>query len=94
MNNQDTRAARMPIAHVQFGRGRDMAVTIYGETEAELGKPQVELSGALLRLQQLTPAKADELAAALTLAASHARGETMPPTALDLLIESRKHFDR
>jgi hypothetical protein len=76
----------MPIARIRLGRSDDLAVAVYDETTAEFGVPLVELAGALehlWHLWRLTPAQADELAAALTLAARRARGETMPITELD-----------
>jgi hypothetical protein len=81
-----TRPSRMPIARIRLGRSDDLAVAVYGETTAEFGVPLVELAGALEHLWHLTPAQADELAAALTLAARRARGETMPITELDRLL--------
>lgn len=91
MTHRSTRPARTPIARIQLGRAAETAVTVYGETAAELGAPLVELGAALEHLQHLTPAQADALAAALTLAARQARGEAMPPTELDHLLESRKN---
>lgn len=89
---RNTRPERMPVARVNLARdASQIAVTIYGEPAETIGTPLVELAGALEFLRHLTPAQAEELAGGLTLAARQARGEPMPPTALDGLLESRKN---
>lgn len=65
-------------------------VTIEGYPEdGEFGVATIELRGDLEGIRHLTVRQADELAAALQLAARHARGETVE-TALDRFLKPER----
>lgn len=79
---------RLLAGSVRTGRASYDRVDVFGETDAELGVPLVELAGRVEQLRHLTIGQALQLSAALELAARHARGEHVP-TALEEFIAKR-----
>ena len=85
-----TQKTWIPVANIVLHERLGHSITIIGDPTYELGQPLVEIKGGSLDydLRKLTPDKAEEIAAALILAARIARGEPVP-TALDKFLNSR-----
>ena len=79
----------IPVANIVLHERLGNSITIIGDPTRELGQPLVEIKGTIdHNLRHLTPDKAEEIAAALILAARIARGEPVP-TALDRFLEKK-----